>query len=635
MAERAEEERVPLRCDVPLKQLNRIAKRAPVDIDFQDLTYSIRDSYTGKGWRQLLKSINGSFRSGELTAIMGPSGAGKSTLLNILAGYVTAGVKGSIRAEGRPRDLTTFKKLSAYIMQDDIVQPRLTVCEAVMFAARLKLGSEIQKSEKHEVVEEVIQLLGLEKCMNTRTEYLSGGQRKRLTVALELVNNPPVIFLDEPTTGLDNVAIKQCIELLHKITKHGRTVICTIHQPPASLFHYFDQVYVLAQGYCVFNGSPSQLVPFLSKASLPCPPTYTPADYIIELVQSKTDNITALSNTIQNGKINLIEKKKEETIICTKTAGIFEIQQDYTQTVTKNYDVFPISIWMQLVILLHRNFLQLKRNHSNIYIQFFHHLASGLLVGSIFFALGNDGSQTLSVFKYILSVNVFFMYTYVMVPVLTFPLEVRLMKREYFNRWYSLKAYYMCFTLSALPLMTVLSIMFLIIVYLLSSQPMDLDRFIWFSTLALAVGFCSQGLGYVIGSTFNITNGSVVGSSALAPLLALACYGMGYRSTIEPVMKVIMGLSYLRYGVVGLTITIFANREPMDCDEYYCHYRDPDLLLRDMGMLDENRPIQLYALIAFTVFFRILAYCTLKFQLTSELKNQIVYLAAKIVRQKD
>ncbi|CAG9762909.1 unnamed protein product [Ceutorhynchus assimilis] len=633
-------EEVPAtRYDLPLKQLNRIAKRPPVDIEFQDLVYSVRDSYTGTGWRQLLKSINGKFRSGELTAIMGPSGAGKSTLLNILAGYVTAGVKGMIKINDRPRQMKQFNKISAYIMQEDMIQPRLTVEESMMFAARLKLGPEIGQSAKEEVVLEVIQLLGLEKCYKTRSEFLSGGQRRRLAVALELVNNPPVIFLDEPTTGLDNVAIKQCIELLKKITKLDRTVICTIHQPPASLFQNFDQVYVLAKGNCVYNGSPEKLVPFLAQANFPCPSTYTPADYVIEIIQSHPESINLMTSIIQNGKTNMMIRKEE--MLSTMGQEIVEIATVATSKDNSNPDqadiIFPLSVWGQLIILLSRTYLQMLRHRSVMLIQIIHHLCSGLLIGGIFFKLGNDASQTMAIFKYIISVNVFFMYTYVMVPVLVFPIEVKLMKREYFNRWYSLKAYYMAFTIASLPLMILCSIMFLVIVYFLTNQPLDLDRFLWFSALSIVVGLTSQGLGYFIGSIFSITNGSVVGSSALAPLLALACYGMGYRAAIEPVMKVIISFSYLRFGVVGLSTALFKNRELMNCPEdiVYCHYKNPEALLKDMGMLEEDYKIQFYIILAYLVLFRVLAYCSLKYRLTSELRNTIVFYAAKIVRQKE
>ncbi|RZC36836.1 ABC tran, AAA 21, and/or SbcCD C domain containing protein, partial [Asbolus verrucosus] len=127
-------------------------------------------------------------------------------------------------------------------MGDNLVQPYLTVKEAMTYAAGFKLGTYIKYHDKVSVVEEIIDLLGLEKCVDTYSEHLSGGERKRFTIALELINNPPIIFLDEPTTGMDNSSVKQCINLLKKISKLKRTVVCTIHQPPASLFQVFDQV---------------------------------------------------------------------------------------------------------------------------------------------------------------------------------------------------------------------------------------------------------------------------------------------------------------------------------------------------------------------------------------------------------
>ncbi|CAG9854002.1 unnamed protein product [Phyllotreta striolata] len=619
----------------PLEQLNRIAKKPPIDIEFSDLMYSIADSNVKGGWRQLLKSVNGIFKSGELTAIMGPSGAGKSTLLNILAGYVTAGVKGSIKINGKPRDMKLFTKLSSYIMQEDLVQPRLSVRESMMVAANLKLSSTIGNKEKVDVVDEVIRLLGLEKCYDTKTEYLSGGQRRRLTVALELVNNPPIIFLDEPTTGLDNVSIKQCIELLKKISRLDRTVICTIHQPPASLFQNFDQVYVMANGYCVFNGSPSKLVPFMSSANCICPATSTPADYIIELVQSNPENIQVLQNHSQNGKQNL-RQKLELRQNQTELFEIGEIYQDTTQTGISFQDVdYPTSFWTQFIILLSRMGKQTRRNKTMLYIQFFHHLMSGLLIGGIFFGTGNEASQIYSVFKYCISINVFFMYTHVMSPVLLFPLEVKLLRREYFNRWFSLKPYFLAVTIINIPILLMGGIFFAIISFFLSGQPLEFERLFWFSLVGLNVGLASQGLGYTIGATFDILNGSVVAPHILALVLALGVYGMGYKDGIESFMKVIISFSYMRFGLVGTAGSLFNNRSNIPCEGTYCHYRNSEVLMADMGMGGTKPSYQFAYIMIFTVIFRVLAYLALKYRMTSELRNKLVYYATKIVKQKE
>ncbi|XP_044983003.1 ABC transporter G family member 45-like [Hordeum vulgare subsp. vulgare] len=211
---------------------------------------------------QLLQDVSGVFRPGVLTALMGITGAGKTTLLDVLAGRKTGGyTEGSIRIAGYPKKQDTFSRISGYCEQNDIHSPNLTVHESLQFSAWLRLPSNVKSHERNMFIDEImdlVELTGLKNAMvgQAGATGLSAEQRKRLTIAMELVASPSIIFMDEPTTGLDARAAAIVMRTIRKTVDTGRTVVCTIHQPSIEIFESFDELLLMKRGgQIIYNGS--------------------------------------------------------------------------------------------------------------------------------------------------------------------------------------------------------------------------------------------------------------------------------------------------------------------------------------------------------------------------------------------
>ncbi|XP_046414956.1 ATP-binding cassette subfamily G member 4-like [Neodiprion fabricii] len=601
-----------------------------IDLGFTDVSYAVRTGILNRGRRELLKTVSGNFKAGELTAIMGPSGAGKSTLMDVLAGFTTSAVTGQVTVNGQPRNLATFRRASAYIMQEDNIQPLLTAEEAMHVAAELKLN--LCKQDKTRRVEKILVALGLDEARHVLSGRLSGGQRKRLAIALELISNPPVMFFDEPTSGLDSVTSKQCIGLLKALAREGRTVICTIHQPSALLFDMIDHLYVVAQGYCLYTGGTSNMVSYLAEQGLCCPEYHNPADFILEVSAGDYGNfVPLLSRGIKNGSSNKWRSpaigglsKIEEMIASGLTTPVRaprlpptpilhmdKPEKDYHQ-ITGEY---ATSFWKQLYVLLKRNVIRLSRDKFLTFTRISMHLLIALLVGTLYYQIGQDAAYVFDNFNLLFFSIMFLMFSAFNSTIITFPSELPIVMREHFNRWYKLRSFYLANKLADFPVQIIAASTFTLVVFFMSGQLPEIRRLLLYVTMCIVVSFVAQTVGLILGIGMDIRNGVIFGPLVILPFMIFSGFFV-HINDAHPYMQWLFHISFLKYGFEGVMVAIYGyDRPKLDCSIVYCHYKYPRQLLKEVDMTEAEYWSSISILIGLYFALEVIAYIALRIRL--------------------
>ncbi|CAF4569238.1 unnamed protein product [Rotaria socialis] len=349
------------------------------------LNFPSRSCLKSQEYKQILFNISGIFSNG-MNAILGPTGCGKSSLLDILADRKDRhGLSGRVLVDGLPRH-PSFKYIVGYVVQEDIFTGTLTVRENLLFSANLRLPKTVSTLEKNARVLRIITELGLESCADTRmgTDFLrgvSGGEKKRTCIGMELVLSPKILFLDEPTTGLDASTANNVMSYLKKLSDEGRTIVFSIHQPRYSIFKLFDSVIFMCKGECVYHGPINNIETYFSTLGYQCKLHDNPTDFVLDILidaHRTPETLTKLNDAYKQSSMHIDVLARAQQEDNTENQELFQSTIVVEAAQALRTEIFYVS---------QRTLRNALRNPAMALAQVVVSIMIGFLVGLVFYDL--------------------------------------------------------------------------------------------------------------------------------------------------------------------------------------------------------------------------------------------------------
>lgn len=451
----------------------------------------------GEKKQEILKGVNGCANPGEFLAIMGSSGAGKTTLLNILAGRIqsssSAKVSGAVKANGTDINSISFEKIAAYVTQDDILLPTLTVRESLTFSATIRCQG--TKKEIDARVEHMIKNLRLERVADNIVgsvllKGISGGERKRACIGIEIISDPSVIILDEPTSGLDSYTAEVLLDLLIAETRRGKTVLTTIHQPSTSIFSKIDKLILMCEGYTVYQGSANRSRRYFRKIGYRCPKHINPPDYYMRVL-----------HIVNRYEKTELEEEKLANLTSQYSASLMD--EDIPSLMLAKIDQYPvysINFVSKIGLLWKRSYINARRSPVLSKVRVIQFVINAVIVDILFHDLGSN-------YKSIQNINgVLFFITIVMFQLVgnssavTFPVEKPTFIKEHSQGLYSTWIYFMSKSLSEMPMTIFTPLLFSIMTYFALDLNLTASKFFLFFIICSLQQMSAAGTGYITGA---------------------------------------------------------------------------------------------------------------------------------------
>ncbi|GLU07182.1 hypothetical protein SLE2022_241490 [Rubroshorea leprosula] len=616
----------PLKAVTETKTTGIVLPFEPKTLTFENVQYfvdtpkKLREQGFLQKRLQLLQDITGTFRPGILTALMGVSGAGKTTLMDVLCGRKTGGyIEGEIKIGGYPKVQETFARISGYCEQTDIHSPQLTIEESVMHSAWLRLPMQLDKHKRLDFVAEVLQMIELDGIKDSLVGIpglsgLSAEQRKRLTIAVELISNPSIIFMDEPTSGLDARAAAIVMRVVKNIAQTNRTIVCTIHQPSIDIFEAFDELILMKRGgriiyYGELGQHSNKLVEYFE--GIPGVPkikeNYNPATWMLEVTNPSAEAQLQVDFASLYKESHLYRRNKELVKELSLPADASEELCFPTR--------FPQNGWEQFKACLWKQHLSYWRSPTYNLARLSVVTAASLLYGVLLWQKGQKIATEQDLFNIMGSVYIFMIIIGVSGCSSVMPFvgtQRTVFYRERFAGMYSSWAYSLSQVIIEIPYIFLEAVLFSMITYPAINFYKSAYKVLWFLYAMFCTLLYFKYLGMMLVSLTPTSQVAAIFASFSYTLLSLFS---GYLIPEPQIPKwwvwaywicpsswSLKGIVTSQYADVNKVITAFGEQKTISA-----------FLESQQGYKHQDLPIIAIVLLAFPLFFAsIFAYCISK-----------------------
>ncbi|XP_058740345.1 ABC transporter G family member 20-like [Vicia villosa] len=535
------------------------------------------------GTKILLNNISGEARDGEIMAVLGASGSGKSTLIDALADRISKeSLKGTITLNGDILESSLQKVISAYVMQDDLLFPMLTVEETLMFSAEFRLPRSLSKSKKKARVQALIDQLGLRNAASTVIgdeghRGVSGGERRRVSIGTDIIHDPIILFLDEPTSGLDSTSAYMVVKVLQRIAQSGSIVMMSVHQPSYRILGLLDRLIFLSHGQTVYSGSPASLPSFFSEFGHPIPENENRTEFALDLIRELEETPGGTKGLVEFNKT--WQLKNQPLSVNVNNGSKLSLKDAISASIsrgklvsgtnggngngnsTASVATFANPFWIEMAVIGKRSLTNSRRMPELFGIRLGAILVTGGILATIFYHLDNSPKgvqERLGFFAFAMSTT---FYTCAeAIPV--FLQERYIFMRETAYNAYRRSSYVLAHSIISLPALVFLSFTFAVTTFWSVGLAGGTSGFLfYFLTILASFWAGSSFVTFLSGVVSHVMLGFTVVVAIMAYFLLFSGFFIS-RDRIPPYWIWFHYLSLVKYPYEGVLQNEFAINPP-------------------------------------------------------------------------